>query len=294
MDPSRTVVFSWDKIDLMDHIKGCEYDILWTILQKSLSPGCRFLEAGAGSGRWLAFLTSRGFKTVGIELDARAVERFALNFPNIQYDVGDVESLPYADASFDVVLSHGVLEHLIYGPQRALSEMHRILREEGIAIISVPHANVLSKIYVLKNRIRLRFAHVGFLRKLLNKKPVTYSVKSRKEYFEKLARNTIKGLEVRLQFSSNKGIGFYEYAFRIGQFLDLIKTSGLNPLEVTLEYSDHMLFRTFGCLVGYKTYKGVTLNWLGKSVDNIIPKRFIAGMIVVVAKKDLVELGDLK
>lgn len=282
---SRTVVFSYENINLLDHIKGCEYDPLWEILQNHLKKGCMILEAGAGSGRWLAFLTSRGYNTVGIELDAKAVERFHVNFPNIQYDIGDIESLPYTDGDFDAVLSHGVLEHLIHGPERALKEMNRVLKNDGTAVISVPHANALSEVRALIYHTMYRIAHKNIFRKLLKKNPVTYNATSQEQYLAELSRNLIKGLQVHLQFSSSQGIRFYEYAFRTGQFIELVKRSGLNPVEIYLEYSDQNLFRVFGSLVGSISIKGANLNWLGTLIDKTIPKRYIAGMVIVIAKK---------
>jgi SAM-dependent methyltransferase len=50
-------------------------------------------------------------------------------------DVGGAERLPYADASFDVVLCTQVLEHL-YEPDRAVREIHRVLRPGGLALVS--------------------------------------------------------------------------------------------------------------------------------------------------------------
>ncbi|HKO04886.1 MAG TPA: class I SAM-dependent methyltransferase [Candidatus Acidoferrales bacterium] len=49
----------------------------------------------------------------------------------------DLQRLPIADESFDVVLCTQVLEH-VPEPERVLSEAHRILRAGGMAVLSVP------------------------------------------------------------------------------------------------------------------------------------------------------------
>lgn len=49
----------------------------------------------------------------------------------------DIQMLPFADESFDVVYASHVLEH-IPDDAKALSEIHRILRPAGIAILPVP------------------------------------------------------------------------------------------------------------------------------------------------------------
>ena len=51
---------------------------------------------------------------------------------------GDIERLEFADDAFDAVICMGVLEYLpAYG--RALSEICRVLRDPGIAVLSIPN-----------------------------------------------------------------------------------------------------------------------------------------------------------
>jgi len=49
----------------------------------------------------------------------------------------DMAQLPFADTSFDVVFASHVMEH-IRDDGRAISEVHRILRPHGLAILPVP------------------------------------------------------------------------------------------------------------------------------------------------------------
>jgi len=52
---------------------------------------------------------------------------------NLRFEVADALSLPYADASFDAVIIVNAL-HLLPEPERALREIARVLRPDGILI----------------------------------------------------------------------------------------------------------------------------------------------------------------
>ncbi|WP_308681106.1 class I SAM-dependent methyltransferase [Stomatobaculum longum] len=52
---------------------------------------------------------------------------------NLRFEVADALSLPYADASFDAVIIVNAL-HLLPEPERALREIARVLRPNGILI----------------------------------------------------------------------------------------------------------------------------------------------------------------
>jgi ubiquinone/menaquinone biosynthesis C-methylase UbiE len=49
--------------------------------------------------------------------------------------VGDVQSLPCEDNSFDIILCTEVLEH-VQDPRRAIAEMHRVLRPGGRLVLT--------------------------------------------------------------------------------------------------------------------------------------------------------------
>lgn len=55
--------------------------------------------------------------------------------PNLRFMPEDANHLPFADDSFDVVISWGSVEHIAGGYRRALEEMRRVLRPEGLLFI---------------------------------------------------------------------------------------------------------------------------------------------------------------
>lgn len=98
--------------------------------------GCDVLEVGVGLGTDFVRFVRTGARATGIDLTEAAVEavRRRLEYEGLSADlrVGDAESLPFADATFDLVWSYGVLHHTP-DTARALREIRRVLRPSGEA-----------------------------------------------------------------------------------------------------------------------------------------------------------------
>lgn len=64
-----------------------------------------------------------------------------------EYDLFNIESdeFPYADASFDLVIFSELIEHLGLNPVWTLSEIHRVLRPNGLVIVTTPNALSLER-----------------------------------------------------------------------------------------------------------------------------------------------------
>jgi SAM-dependent methyltransferase len=101
------------------------------------------LEIGVGMGAdHLEWARSHPRRLAGIDLTPRAVawtaERLATYGYESELKVGDAESLAFADNSFDIVYSWGVLHH---SPDtlQAFQEAHRVLRPGGILRAMIYH-----------------------------------------------------------------------------------------------------------------------------------------------------------
>src|SRR4029079_16835281 len=100
------------------------------------------LEVGCGLGTDGAQFAKAGARYTGIDLTAAAVDlakrRFDLfNLPGT-FRVADAERLLFANNSFDIVYSHGVLHHTP-DTAAAVREIHRVLRPGGKAIVMLYH-----------------------------------------------------------------------------------------------------------------------------------------------------------
>ena len=96
------------------------------------------LEIGVGLGTDFTRFARAGARLSGIDLTEASVDlvrkRLALEGLEADVRVGDAESLPFADGSFDLVYSWGVLHHTP-DTERALAEVKRVLRRSGEARI---------------------------------------------------------------------------------------------------------------------------------------------------------------
>jgi ubiquinone/menaquinone biosynthesis C-methylase UbiE len=105
--------------------------------------GC-ILDVGCGPAVIETELLQRGLDVVGVDISIEmlrhGLDRLATSpyRAHCQLVPGDVERLEFADGTFDAVACMGVLEY-VPDYTRALREIHRVLREGGLAVISVPN-----------------------------------------------------------------------------------------------------------------------------------------------------------
>jgi SAM-dependent methyltransferase len=145
-DAPETRGRSWSGETMAENLQLCEYQTIAPTLLKHLPRAGRILESGCGLGRWVFFLRQKGFDVTGIDLARPAVEMAKAYDASAPIFYDDVLHSQFADRSFDAAISLGVVEHFEEGPQRALAELHRVLKDDGVLLISVPVQNVLRKI----------------------------------------------------------------------------------------------------------------------------------------------------
>lgn len=111
-------------------------DIYASLVADRVDEGTRVLDIGCGHADLLRQPLRRAARVVGIDLDRRALQRN----PTIRHGVvASAERLPFADASFDLVVLAWVLEHLDR-PVSAFREIHRVLARGGRVVFVTPNA----------------------------------------------------------------------------------------------------------------------------------------------------------
>lgn len=108
----------------------------------------RVLEVGLGNGTDAAQWAKHGAHYTGVDLTNAAVEKTRENLefrelPYLEIKTDDAEALSFDDNTFDIVYSWGVIHHSP-DTQQALSEIRRVLKPGGKAIIMIYHSPCIS------------------------------------------------------------------------------------------------------------------------------------------------------
>ena len=109
-----------------------------------LAPGLTVLDCGCGPGSITLGIAAAcaPAKVIGVDFGATQIDHAraaagARGVANVEFRTADCYALPFADASFDRVFSHALMEHLS-DPARAVGEIRRVLKPGGIAGVCSP------------------------------------------------------------------------------------------------------------------------------------------------------------
>jgi arsenite methyltransferase len=119
----------------------------------TLEPGEVVLDVGSGAGTdslVAAQMVGSDGRVTGIDMTSEMLAKARaaaaeMGAPNVEFVEGEVERLPFEPASFDVVISNGVID-LVPDKTAVFSEIHRVLRPGGrIQIADVTIQNPVSE-----------------------------------------------------------------------------------------------------------------------------------------------------
>lgn len=133
---------TWKNLYVSEYARGhYVVDTLRTYVPDLLIPGADVLDVGCGDAGVPIAFAEAGARAAGIEPHQPSVHRGRVRAEEHGVEVhlrqGLAEELPYADASFDLVILDNVLEH-VRDQARTLTEIRRVLRPQGLLYMVTP------------------------------------------------------------------------------------------------------------------------------------------------------------
>lgn len=105
---------------------------------KKISFTCRnlkkFCDLGCGSGHRTSLFNENGRTVVGLDYNDFRLPQYK----NFIFKKEDIFNNSLKPDSFDIILNFDVIEHLV-NPEKLLKEIHKILKKDGICVLSTPN-----------------------------------------------------------------------------------------------------------------------------------------------------------
>ncbi len=182
------------------------------------------LDGGCSHGYGTRFFAQKAQETYGIDVDKESVEIANSRYPGINFKCAPLENTGFPDEFFDAIVITDVLEHTNDKIQ-SLSEMNRILKNQGTMIITTPHKGLFEFLdpynygYYLKKFMPSIYKSLfRFIRRLKNDKlNIDYNPAHLKKHFHYSESDLIAMLDNSL-FKDNYEI---EKILKSGLFLEV-------------------------------------------------------------------------
>jgi len=127
----------------IEHVKRYEFASAFI---KNMKGGLT-LDIACGTGYGCKILSNKGNipEIIGVDISREAISFACANYKTaeIEFVIGDAVNLPFSKEKFDYVVCFETLEH-IKTPEKMLQELRRILKSNGLLIISTPNRKLTS------------------------------------------------------------------------------------------------------------------------------------------------------
>lgn len=146
--------------DLLEYEHRARYE--WAV--KQLRPGAEVLDIACGTGHGSELIASVASVT-GVDYAEEAIERADARSDGT-FIKAEVPPIPLGDESFDAIVSFETIEH-IERDGDLIAEFARVLKDEGVLIISSPNAEIFSPDGEVGSEFHFREYELGPFEKLL-------------------------------------------------------------------------------------------------------------------------------
>ena len=260
-----------------DHYELANYFKKWLPLHQPI------LEAGCGSGRWVAWFVRNGWISTGLDWSEACCERARQVIPEAKFVAGDMRNMPFDNEVFGAIVSLGAIEHSPEGPASSLKEYYRVLQQGGIGIITVPYLSPIRKIHRLLTSPLKALSRNSFLRQILGKRVGSGEGKT----IDEVRSESLSGFAADYILSIN-GWEFYQYHLSKPQMQIFLMEAGFEIIEEFIDFGDEGILHNFGRVVGKYDYDNgkVSFSVIGKMLRKILPVYLMGHMLCYLVRKN--------
>lgn len=128
----------------------------FNLYKKNSSPETLVLDMGCGPGTFSRLLKKRGFKVCAVDFSKDMIEiaKEKSQGLNIEYKASSIYHLPYNNNYFDKVICLGVFQ-TVNEPVRAIKEIRRVLKNDGLLVITTLNKFSLFSLLKVKKQPKL-------------------------------------------------------------------------------------------------------------------------------------------
>lgn len=147
--------------------------------------GLDVLDCACGEGYGSRLLAAAARRVDGVDIDAATVKHARRRYgaETLEFHAASALALPFADASFDAVVSFETLEHLAEHDE-LLTEFRRVLRPGGFLVLSSPDRKTYSDDTGFDNEFHVRELYRNELEELLGRHFPNYRLYGQKLMFQ--------------------------------------------------------------------------------------------------------------
>ncbi len=255
---------SFLSVPLETQILHCDHYELANLFGSVLPAHQPILEAGCGSGRWVGWFVRKGWQASGVDWSEALCASARSAIPEGEFVAADIAEMPFENASFGSIVALGSIEHKSEGPAAILKEFHRLLRPDGVAIVTVPYLGPLRRTRRALRRL------MGKADERLVRAPAPHDGKWAADYHH-----------------DDDGWSFFQYLFNKRQMRQLIEESGFVVEREFVDFKDEGVLHVLGRLAGSYDYAAghVRLNAMGRLCKAAVPVGAIGHMLCYQLRK---------
>ncbi len=142
-----------DEVLAIEHFQ--RYEVIRDLIKDK-----NVLDAACGEGYGSGILSQYAREVIGLDISKDTIERAKntyANIRNLKFVQGSIANLPLEDGSIDVVVSFETIEHVNEELQNSfITEVKRVLKKDGIFIVSTPNKKIYSDLYNYHNEFHIK------------------------------------------------------------------------------------------------------------------------------------------